>query len=206
MQMANLTINGSSVNNDAQTLFGDFLNQLTKELAGRSQVISLIKIDGHVLDESREMSLSMQALGQIKTIDITTSNQLDLAFDALSTAKRYIRKLVLLSKNTGTLYQENSRLAAENSFLDLVEGLDNLTNLIMSAQAVLRSRFKGINTNDSSLRIAQVRLVSAIEELLPAKKKADSVMLADILINELPDALLEMADFGIPVLQRLKTS
>ncbi len=204
--MANLTINGNTVNNDAQTLFGDFLNQLTKELAVRSQVLSLIKIDGHVLDENREMSLSMQALGQIKAIEITTSNQLDLAFDALSTAKRYIRKLVLLSKNTGTLYQENNRLAAENSFLDLVEGLDNLTNLIMSAQAVLRGRSRGMNTNDSSLRIAQVRLVSAIEELLPAKKKADSVMLADILINELPDALLEMADFGIPVLQRLKTS
>ena len=203
--MANLKINGSAVRNDDKLLFGDFLNQLNKELAARSQVISLIKIDGSILDENREVSLSMQSLGQISSIDITTSNQLDLAFDALSTAKRYIKKLVTLSRSTGELYKADHKLAAEQSFLELVEGLDNLTNLIMSAQSVLRNKFKGIHTNDSSLRIAQVRLVSAIEELLPAKKKADAIMLADILINELPDSLMELSDFGIPVLQRLKT-
>ncbi len=205
--MANLRINGADIKNDDRTLFGEFLNQLTRDLAIRSQVISLIKIDGEVLDESYESQLAMQSLGQIKNIDITTSNQLDLAFEALNTAKRYIRKLVVLSRNTGGLYQKNGdRITAEKSFLDLVEGLDNLTNLLVSAQSVLRGKFKGVHTNDSSLRIAQVRLVSAIEELLPAKKANDAVMLSDILINELPSALSEMADYGIPVLQRLKST
>jgi hypothetical protein len=205
--MANLRINGSPINNDDRTLFGEFINQLTRDLANRSQVISLIRVNGEVLDESYENTLSMQSLGQLTSIDITTSNQLDLAFEALNTAKQYIRKLTVLSRATGDLYQKNKdRITAEKSFLDLVEGLDNLTNLLVSAQAVLRGKFKGVHTNDSSLRIAQVRLVSAIEELLPAKRGSDYIMLADILVNELPAALSEMADYGIPVLQRLKTS
>ena len=205
--MANLRINGADVKNDDRTLFGEFLNQLTRDLAVRSQVISLIKVNGEVLDESVERQLAMQSLGQIKNIDITTSNQLELAFEALNTAKQYIRKLVVLSRNTGVLYQtKGDKIVAEKSFLDLVEGLDNLTNLLVSAQSVLRGKFKGVHTNDSSLRIAQVRLVSAIEELLPAKKTNDAVMLSDILVNELPSALSEMADYGIPVLQRLKTT
>jgi hypothetical protein len=90
--------------------------------------------------------------------------------------------------------------------VDLVEGLENLTQLIMTSQSILRGKYSGIHTNDSSLRIAQVRLVSAIEELLPAKRNHDYRMLADILGNELPEALQEMADYGIPVLQRLRTS
>ncbi|NUM87896.1 MAG: hypothetical protein HUU37_01705 [Bdellovibrionales bacterium] len=205
--MANLRINGRSVASEGHALFGDFINSLTRDLATKSEVISMIKVDGAVLDEGQESSLAMRSLGQMSDVEVTTVNELELAFDALATAKKYIRRLSDLSRAAGGLYKNNGdRLTAEKTFLDLVEGLENLSNLLVSAQQVLRGRFRGVHTNDSSLRIAQIRLVSAIEELLPAKKKGDKVMLADILCNELPGALQEMADYGIPVLQRLKTS
>ncbi len=162
-------------------------------------------MNGTVLDESQEGGFAMKSLGQISDLEVTTIGQLELAFEALGTAKKYIKKLVTLSRKSADLYSSNNdRILTEKTFLDLLEGLENLSNLLVSAQSVLRGQFRGIHTNDSSLRIAQVRLVSAIEELLPAKKKGDQVMLADILGNELPGALQEMADFGIPVLQRLK--
>ena len=105
-----------------------------------------------------------------------------------------------------TLYKERNFGEAEKYFMSLVNSLDNLTSLILNAQSVLRGKFKGIHTNDSSLRIAQVRLVSAVEELLPAKKNKDVPMLTDVLCNELPEALQEMCDYGIPVLLRLRNA
>ncbi len=205
--MASLKINGRSITNEGSSLFGDFINGLSKDLAQKSEVISVIKVNGTVLDEGQESALAMRSMAQMNDVEVTTVNQLDLAFEALVTAKKYIKRLVELSRATGEAYRTNGdRLMAEKTFLDLVEGLENLSNLLVSSQQVLRGKFRGIHTNDSSLRIAQVRLVSAIEELLPAKKKGDKIMLADILCNELPGALQEMADYGIPVLQRLKTT
>ncbi len=204
--MANLLINGQEQKKDNSILFGEFMNSLNKDLAAKSQVVSVLKINGESVDEKRETAFAMQALGQLSSIEITTVNQLELAFEALHSAKAYIKKLIKHCKENGELYKTGQTKVADGNFVDIVDGLDNLTNLILTSQSILRGKHRGIHTNDSSLRIAQVRLVSAIEELLPAKKQNDHVMLADILCNELPNALQEMADFGIPVLQRLRTS
>ena len=204
--MIELRINGRPTKKEGAILFKDFMTHLNKELSGRSQVVSALKINGSYVDEIRENDLAMHSLSQLGTIEITTADQLELAFEALHTARQYIRKIVPHSRRLGTLFLQDSTKERESEFLDLVDALDNLTSLILAAQSVLRGRYRGIHTNDSSLRIAQVRLVSAIEELLPAKKANDGKMLHDILANELPEALVEMCDYGIPVLQRLRTS
>jgi hypothetical protein len=202
--MLNLKINGQKVDKDENLLFKDFIHSLNKDLADHSQVVSAIKINGEFIDEQREVNYSMYSLGRIGEIDITTIDSIELAFEALVSARAYIRKIIPHCRKTGEQYKNNDILAAETGFLSLINSLDNLTNLILNAQSVLRGKFKGIHANDSSLRIAQVRLVSAIEELLPAKKMNDRIMLADVLCNELPEALQEMCDYGIPVLQRLR--
>lgn len=204
--MVNLTINGKSYQKDEQVLFGEFMNHLNRDLATRSQVISVLKVDGLAIDEGREAGMAMKALGQMGRIEITTVDQLDLAFEALASAKAYTKKLISYCQLNGESYKVGRTKEADRNFLNLVDGLENLTQLVMASQSILRGKYQGIHTNDSSLRIAQVRLVSAIEELLPAKKANNHVMLADILCNELPEALREMADYGIPVLQRLRTS
>lgn len=204
--MADLRVNGKTVRKDEATLFGDFINSLNRELAARSQVVSVIRVNGVSIDEIKENEYSMVSLGQIGAIEIVTSDQIELAFEALHSAKLYIRKLIQHCKITGSYYKEKKGVEAHKNFIELVDGLDNLVNIILSAQAVLRGKVKGIHTNDSSLRIAQVRMLSAIEELVPAKKANDAAMLADILCIELPEALQEMADYGIPVMQRMRTS
>jgi hypothetical protein len=203
--MVNLSINGRKLEKDGNVLFGEFLNGLNRELAARAQVISVLKIDGQTIDEAHEPDFSMRNLSQVGKIEITTVDQLELAFEALASAKSYIRKLISYCQLNGENYKNGRTKEADKNFVHLVDGLENLTQLVMASQSILRGKYKGIHTNDSSLRIAQVRLVSAIEELLPAKKQNDNVMLADILCNELPEALREMADYGIPVLQRLRS-
>jgi hypothetical protein len=204
--MVDLVINGKKLQRADDTLFGEFLNNLNRELATRSQVISNLRINGESIDEGKESNLSMRSLGQVGRIEITTVDQLELAFDALTSAQAYTKKLIKYCRINGECYRNGKILEAEKTFVDLLDGLENLTQLILASQSILRGKYRGIHNNDSSLRIAQVRLVSAIEELLPAKKENDHRMLADILCNELPEALQEMADFGIPVLQRLRTS
>jgi hypothetical protein len=204
--MVNLRINGRKIEKDRSLLFKDFINSLNRDLADRAQVVSMIKINGEYLDEQGENGFSMNAIGDLGEIEITTMGSIELAFDALQSARQYIKKMIPHCRKTGELYKENKVAEAEVYFLSLINSLDNLTSLILNAQSVLRGKFKGIHTNDSSLRIAQVRLVSAVEELLPAKKNKDPVMLADVLCTELPDALQEMCDYGIPVLQRLKNA
>jgi hypothetical protein len=204
--MVDLHINGKKLERNDDTLFGEFLNGLNRDLAARSQVISILKINGITIDDGRENSFAMRSLAQVGRIEITTVDQIELAFEALASAKAYIRKLTAYCRLNGENYKQGKIREADKNFIDLVDGLENLTQLIMTSQSILRGKYKGIHTNDSSLRIAQVRLVSAIEELLPAKKVCDYKMLADVLCNELPDALQEMADYGIPVLQRLRTS
>lgn len=204
--MVNLSINGRLYEKDDTILFGEFLNSLNRDLAARSQVISVLKIDGRTIDESNEPIFSMRSLSQLGKIEIITVDQLELAFEALSSAQSYIKKLISYCQLNGDNYKNGRIREADKNFVHLVDGLENLTQLVMASQSILRGKYKGIHTNDSSLRIAQVRLVSAIEELLPAKKENDHVMLADILCSELPEALREMADYGIPVLQRLRNS
>jgi hypothetical protein len=205
-RMVDLLINGKKLDRDDDTLFGEFLNGLNRDLAARSQVISVLKINGETIDEGRETTFAMRSLAQVGRVEITTVDQIELAFEALASAKAYIRKLTAYCRLNGDNYKSGKIREADKNFVDLVDGLENLAQLIMTSQSILRGKYKGIHTNDSSLRIAQVRLVSAIEELLPAKKECDHKMLADILCNELPEALQEMADYGIPVLQRLRTS
>lgn len=204
--MVDLTINGKKLTKDDDTLFGEFLKGLNRDLATRAQVISMLKINGETIDESKEPVFSMRSLSQVGKIEITTVDQLELAFEALASAKTYIKKLMSYCRLNGENYKNGKIKEADKNFVDLVDGLENLAHLIMTSQSLLRSKYKGIHTNDSSLRIAQVRLVSAIEELLPAKRASDYQMLADVLCNELPEALQEMADYGIPVLQRLRTT
>lgn len=204
--MVDLIINGKRHQKDDDTLFGEFLNGLNRDLASRAQVISVLKINGKTIDENQEPSFSMRSLGQVGRVEITTVDQIELAFEALASAKAYTKKLISYCRLNGEAYKGERIREADRNFVDLVDGLENLTQLVMASQSILRGKYKGIHTNDSSLRIAQVRLVSAIEELLPAKKQNDHKMLADILCNELPEALQEMADYGIPVLQRLRTS
>ena len=204
--MADLQINGKKLQRDDETLFGEFINALNRDLATRSQVISMLKINGEAIDESRETVFAMRSLGSVGRIEITTVDQIELAFEALASAKAYIKKLTSYCRLNGENYKTGKIRDADKNFLALVDGLENLTQLIIASQTILRGKYKNIHTNDSSLRIAQVRLTSAIEELLPAKRAADHRMLADILCNELPEALQEMADYGIPVLQRLRSS
>ncbi len=204
--MVNLIINGKKTEKDDSILFGEFLLSLNRDLATKSQVISILKINGQTVDESGEPKFSMRSLGQIGKIEITTVDQIELAFEALASAKSYIKKLISYCQLNGENYRSGKIKDADNNFLHLVDGLENLAQLIMTSQSILRGKYKGIHTNDSSLRIAQVRLVSAIEELLPAKRQNDHELLADILMNELPEALREMSDYGIPVLQRLRNT
>lgn len=204
--MINLILNGKSLEKDEKILFGEFINGLNKDLAAKSQVISILKINGKTIDEGKENNFAMASLGQLGKIEITTVDQIELAFEALASARSYIKKLISYCRLNGDNYKTGKIREADKNFIDLVEGLENLTQLIMASQSILRGKYKGIHTNDSSLRIAQVRLVSAIEELLPAKKQSDHRMLADILCNELPEALQEMADYGIPVLQRFQNT
>jgi hypothetical protein len=204
--MVNLVINGKKQDREDSILFGEFLIGLNRDLAARSQVISILKINGETIDESGEPKFSMRSLGQLGRIEITTVDQIELAFEALASAKAYIKKLVSYCKLNGENYKTGKIKDADKNFLHLVDGLENLVQLVMASQSILRGKYKGIHTNDSSLRIAQVRLVSAIEELLPAKRQNDHELLADILMNELPESLREMADYGIPVLQRLRNT
>jgi hypothetical protein len=204
--MVNLLVNGRKLDKEDNVLFGEFINSLNRDLAGRSQVISALKINGEVIDESKEVNLAMISLGQLGKIEITTVDQIELAFEALASAKAYTKKLISYCRLNGDNYKTGKIKEADKNFLHLVDGLENLTQLIMASQSILRGKYKNIHTNDSSLRIAQVRLVSAIEELLPAKKQGNHLLLADVLCNELPEALIEMSDYGIPVLQRLRTS
>lgn len=204
--MVNLIINGKKFDKDDSILFGEFLVGLNRDLASKSQVISVLKINGETVDESGEPKYSMRSLGQIGRIEITTVDQLELAFEALASAKSYIKKLISYCQLNGENYKSGKIKDADKNFLHLVDGLENLVQLVMTSQSILRGKYKGIHTNDSSLRIAQVRLVSAIEELLPAKRQNDHELLADILTNELPEALREMSDYGIPVLQRLRNT
>lgn len=201
--MVNLFINGQSIRQEENTLFGDFIHALNKELASKEQVVASIRVNGRILDEKMENSFQMQSLGHIGKIEIATDDPVQLAFSALSIAADYIRKIIIHTKKTSKLFSEQSE-NAEKNFLELVDSLDNLTQLVLSAQGVLRTKYKTIYGNDPALRIAQVRLISAIEELLPAKKNNDLPLLADILDNELPDALKEFRDHGLPVLQRLR--
>jgi len=203
--MFNLVINGKSLNGFNNMLFGEFLRSLNKDLANKSQVISILKVNGESIDEKTESKLGMRSLEQLGKVEIVTVNQIDLAFEALVSAKAYARKLSSYCKLNGAGYKSGKVKEADRNFVHLVDGLENLTQLIMTSQSILRGKYKGIHTNDSSLRIAQVRLISAIEELLPAKKQEDHELLADILCNELPEALDEMANYGIPVLQRLRS-
>lgn len=204
--LSTIRINGKELAKDANMLFGDLVNTLNSELARNQQVISEIKIDGKSVDEELENIISMKQLSQLGRIDFVTSDPLELAFEALRSARAYIKQIIPHCTKAGDLFLKRDLKRAEKEFLDLVNSLDNLTDLLASVQYVLKGKINISHTNDSSLRIAQVRLISAIHELLPAKTNNDYVLLADVLINELPDALREMNDLGIPVLMRLQSS
>ena len=204
--LSTIKVNGKEVAKDANMLFGDLVNTMNAELAKGQQVISEIKIDGRSVDEELENNISMKQLGQLGTIDFVTSDPLELAFEALRSARAYIKQIMPRCQLTGELFLKRDLKRAEKEFLEVVDSLDNLTDLLASVQYVLKGKISISHTNDSSLRIAQVRLISAIHELLPAKINNDHVMLADILVNELPDALREMGELGIPVLMRLQST
>jgi hypothetical protein len=148
----------------------------------------------------------MKQLGQLGRLEFVTSDPLELAFEALRSAQAYIKRIIPHCQTTGHRFLRREIVQAEKDFIEVVNSLDSLTDILASAQYVLKGKISVSHTNDSSLRIAQVRLVSAIHELLPAKRNNDYVMLADILINELPDSLREMSELGIPVLMRLQTT
>lgn len=204
--LSKIVINGKEIAKDANMLFGDLVNTLNSELAKGQQVISEIKIDGRSIDEELENKISMKQLSQLGKIDFVTSDPLDLAFEALRSARSYIKQILPRCQSTGELFLKQDLKRAEKEFQEVVDSLDNLTDLLASVQYVLKGKISISHTNDSSLRIAQVRLISAIHELLPAKINNDYVMLADILVNELPDALREMSELGIPVLMRLQST
>lgn len=200
----NIIVNGKQFTKDSEMLFSDLIKSMASEFASDSQVISEIRVNGSTVDESEEASLSMRSIGKIGSIELNTSDTLDLAYEALETAKQFIKQIVPLSKKVGNLYLAGDINGAEKSFIVLVDNLERLTELMSSVQYVLKGRIKVSVEHDSTFRIAQVRLVSAIQELLPAKLDNKIPLLADILRVELPEALSEMRELGIPVLQRKK--
>ena len=60
--MVDLVINGKKLQRDEQTLFGEFLKGLNKDLSAHSQVISVLRIDGKTIDEGDENTFAMRAL------------------------------------------------------------------------------------------------------------------------------------------------
>ena len=204
--LSTIRVNGKETKKASNLLFGDLVNNLNNELSNSKQVISEIRIDGKAIDEALENKISMKQLGQLGHLEFITSDPLELAFEALRSAQAYIKRIIPHCQTTGHRFLKRELRQAEKDFAEVVNSLDNLTDILASAQYVLKGKISVSHTNDSSLRIAQVRLVSAIHELLPAKTNNDYVMLADVLINELPDALREMSELGIPVLMRLQST
>ena len=204
--LSTIRVNGKETKKASNLLFGDLVNNLNNELSNSKQVISEIRIDGKDIDEALENKISMKQLGQLGHLEFITSDPLELAFEALRSAQAYIKRIIPHCQTTGHRFLKRELRQAEKDFAEVVNSLDNLTDILASAQYVLKGKISVSHTNDSSLRIAQVRLVSAIHELLPAKTNNDYVMLADVLINELPDALREMSELGIPVLMRLQST
>lgn len=204
--MTKLSIDGQVTEKDENLLFGDLIKGISNDSKNSKKVISEIFINRKFIDENMEQHIALKRIGELGGIEIGLSDPIELAYEALDSASLYITKMIPRCSEAGLLFKEERIPEANKYFLSLIDSLDNLSKLILSAQAVLREQIKGARVNDSSLRVAQIRLVSAVQELYPARKNEDWVMLADILINELPDALKEMRDLGIPVLKRIRTS
>src|SRR4051812_359770 len=118
--MVDLVINGKKLHKEEDTLFGEFLNGLNRDLAARAQVISILKINGETIDESRETVFSMRSLGQVGRIEITTVDQIELAFEALMSAKAYIKKLTTYCRLNGNNYKNGNIKEADKNFVALV--------------------------------------------------------------------------------------
>ncbi len=200
-------INGNEKKLDGDMLFGELIEEINSGLDNKSSIISKIKIGDNFIYGDIEDKYSKTKLKLLDKIDLYIADPLDLAFEALSSSTDYIKKIIAQSQKTGALYEHDvPKRLVEPAFVLLVNGLNNLAELLASAQYIVRTRLNTSGVDESPLRIAQARLTSAIRELLPAKEENNRELLADVLSKEIPEALMELMDEGLPVLHKMKPS
>lgn len=132
------------------------------------------------------------------------ANSIDLAFDSLNSCATYIDHINGLIYRLIDEYQAGEADKANNTFIEVIELLDLYVQLMTKIYASLRHHFKNQLVKDESVQNLEIHLLSIMKALLPAKEKADVIMLCDLLEYELIDNLTQWKIKVIPELKKLR--
>ncbi|MBI2607074.1 MAG: hypothetical protein HYW49_13450 [Deltaproteobacteria bacterium] len=180
--------------------FGTFLDGLNRDITKNQQVITTISVNGKALSEKDEAAIRALPIEDVGNVEIFTSSPVDLAYETLDTLGQYIERLMASIDRAAMHYRNKNYIAGDSYFVKSIDGLDLFVQTIGGVKMALRI---GLNTK---VGLAEATLVSAMNDLLEAKRQNNYIFMAELLQKDLIDNMIEWRDIVFPIFRSWRTS
>jgi len=205
--MATISVNNNPLEDEINTnaTIRDVMDFVLDDIAGNSDVITNITLDGNIVNVDDESDIMPNTIGQYSTVDFTLQSTTELAFDALDSCSNYIDVVTGKITQLIQLYSQNKQDEANAQFAEIIEIMDLFVQLMTRINSTLRPT-NGALSKSKIIQELEIHLLSVLKALIPAKEKNDIIMLCDLLEYELVDNLTQWKIKAIPELKKLKDS
>lgn len=202
--MAQITVDNKIINNEINP--NSTVNDLIDEvlLNQKESIVSHIVLDGKVVSIDGSNQEFESSVGKYGNIEITTQNNLELAFDAINCCGDYVDLIITHIHQLTTYYNENKTEDANRKFGEVIEIMDLFIQLVSNIHKTLKRNFDKELKKSQTIQQLEIHLLGVLKALIPAKEKNDIIMLCDLLEYELVDNLTQWKIKALPELKNLK--
>ena len=178
---------------------GEILDQIQKRHVIEGTFLNQIFIDDELvefdLESEKGRDTRSRNISEIGTLKVEIASVQEIVTKNLDNAADYLNRLIPGIQKAAELFQREDELEANKFFLNIVDGMEWLSQVLDGAVKVLNLDKNQVEFKGKTLFERQDQLVGLTKQLLEANQNKDWILVADLLEYEIAPFYMEWTDF-----------
>lgn len=163
--------------------------------------ITTVKLNGTVYSEKTPHDAVGVAISDIKTLEINTMGEEEIAWRFLENGVRQLDLLIQAAEKVSELFRIADEAEANEHYAQLLESLRLFLHVVDQVKEILNLDLSAIAFENDTVEQRFEKLSEVINEMLKVQEEEDWIMLADLIEYELMPLLEEWKSI-VPVLKQ----
>ncbi len=179
----------------------EILAKIMAEDVTPGSTITTVKLNGTVYSEKTPHDAVGVAISDIKTLEINTMGEEEIAWRFLENGVRQLDLLIQGAEKVSELFRIADEAEANEHYAQLLESLRLFLHIVDQVKGILNLDLSAIAFENDTVEQRFEKLSEVINEMLKVQEEKDWIMLADLIEYELMPLLEEWKSI-VPVLKQ----
>jgi len=184
----------------------DVIHCITRTTLPSDSMITQVTIDGNHITGDNEDNFLNSSPEIFETIEIEIENKEEVAQEAIDTAIDHADAIVPVIELASINYSAKDIKNGDQNFYLSMDALDLFIRLVSQIRSTLNLKHSHEITKKLKIEDTEHHLVSTMKNILKAKEESDTIVLAELLGQDLVENITTWKEEILPAMKSLKSS